>query len=504
MRRTVVVVLVALVTLMVAAWPASGQPEQSRAGQEAQVDFNGDGFDDLAVGALQRGDRRAGRRRRRQRALRVGERAGGQRRGVLPGQRRRRRRRRARTTPSAPPSPRATSTATSSSTWPWARRARRIGSGRAAGAVNVLYGSAGGLTGGPLFFQANPEPNDRFGESLAAGDFNGDGFFDLAVGVARREYRHHRRRRRGHRALRVGRPASPRPGAQTFCQGSGGPASAEARDQFGFSLAPGLLAGDDVADLVVGVPGEDVGACRTPARSTSSPASAGGLVNGSLATQGNPEGGDAFGLAVATGDFDDTAGDDVAAGAPGETVNGRPVGRRGQRVQRPAERARLRAAAVPGVRRHPGHGRELGDGSGPRWRRPTATASASGTWPSASPGEDVGPDVDAGVVNLLAGSVTGPSGGSLVQQANPEDFDSFGQAIAGGFFLHDFDNNGFFDLAVGAPAGEGRHRGSRPGRSRCSTPRAAASSAPARPGRQGSAGLGGTAEAFDFFGIALE
>jgi hypothetical protein len=51
MRRTVVVVLVALVTLMAAAWPASGQPEQARAEKEARVDFNGDNFADLAVGA---------------------------------------------------------------------------------------------------------------------------------------------------------------------------------------------------------------------------------------------------------------------------------------------------------------------------------------------------------------------------------------------------------------------------------------------------------------------
>jgi hypothetical protein len=60
-----------------------------------------------------------------------------------------------------------------------------------AGAVHVLYGSGGGLTGtgGQVFTQDSPgvpdtaEPGDTFGIGLAAGDFDNDGFADLAVGV---------------------------------------------------------------------------------------------------------------------------------------------------------------------------------------------------------------------------------------------------------------------------------------------------------------------------------
>ena len=59
------------------------------------------------------------------------------------------------------------------------------------GAVNVLYGTASGLTGtGSQFLtQDSPgvpggaEPDDSFGLALAVGDFDGDGFADLAVGV---------------------------------------------------------------------------------------------------------------------------------------------------------------------------------------------------------------------------------------------------------------------------------------------------------------------------------
>jgi hypothetical protein len=60
-----------------------------------------------------------------------------------------------------------------------------------AGAVNVLYGSATGLSGAgsQYFTQDTPgvgssaEASDEFGLALAAGDFNHDGFADLAVGV---------------------------------------------------------------------------------------------------------------------------------------------------------------------------------------------------------------------------------------------------------------------------------------------------------------------------------
>ena len=60
-----------------------------------------------------------------------------------------------------------------------------------AGAVNVLHGSAGGLTGAgsQLFTQNSPElpdtaeTSDQFGRAVAVGDFDDDGIDDQTVGV---------------------------------------------------------------------------------------------------------------------------------------------------------------------------------------------------------------------------------------------------------------------------------------------------------------------------------
>ena len=61
------------------------------------------------------------------------------------------------------------------------------GENDSAGAINVLYGTGSGLsgTGAQLFTQVGgaSEAFDSFGWALAAGDFNNDGFTDLAVGA---------------------------------------------------------------------------------------------------------------------------------------------------------------------------------------------------------------------------------------------------------------------------------------------------------------------------------
>jgi hypothetical protein len=505
MRRAVFVVAVAVATLVASALPGWSAPAPPRAEQaEAdRVDFNGDGFADLAVGAPGEA---------------VGSLVGAGALNVLNGSA-------AGLQPSADiffqGSGGVAGTAEHDDAFGAAVAkgdfnddgffdlavgvpGEAVGSVTFAGAVNVLYGSSGGLTGGPLFTQDNPEPVDSFGASLAAGDFNGDGFFDLAVGVPGEDVGG---------VLDAGvvtvlfgsGGGITIAGRQTLFQGSGGiTGSAESGDAFAHSLATGLLANDDLADLVVGVPGEDVGAIPDAGAVNVLAGSAGGLVNGSLATQGNPEEGDAFGAAVTTGDFDEPAGDDVAAGAPGETVGSRPAAGAVSVFNGPPSGLASERLLFQGTAGIPGTP-EAGDAFGAALA-PT-DSNGIGQWDLAVgvPDETVGPDVASGAVNLLAGSATGPSGGTLVLQANPEDFDFFGQALAGGFFLHDFDNNGFFDLAVGAPL---ESAGSRQAVGAVSVFYAfGGAGGTVTPGPvflQGSGGLGGTAEARDFFGTALE
>jgi hypothetical protein len=150
---------------------------------------------------------------------------------------------------------------------------------KAAGAVNVLYGSATGLqstgAGGPddqYWTQDSPDlegdgaqSRDRFGWSLAAGDFNGDGFADLTVGIPFEDLT-----TLGAGAVNqlygsaVGLQATGAggPDDQFWTQDSAGMSAdgAEAQDWFGWAPAEGDFNGDGFGDLAIGVRIEDVGA----------------------------------------------------------------------------------------------------------------------------------------------------------------------------------------------------------------------------------------------------
>ena len=142
-----------------------------------------------------------------------------------------------------------------------------VGLAADAGMVQVLYGTSGGLSAAgsqswhqnSVGFADNAEAGDEFGGALAVGDLNGDGFADLVDRRARRGRRRGGRRRRRCRCMFGSASGLTSAGSQPWSQYSPGIAgNPETGDRFGSVLATGRLDGDGYADLVIGVPAEDV------------------------------------------------------------------------------------------------------------------------------------------------------------------------------------------------------------------------------------------------------
>jgi FG-GAP repeat len=327
------------------------------------------------------------------------------------------------------------------------------GENGSAGAVNVLYGSAGGLSGArsQVFFQVGGavEAGDQFGFALAAGDFNNDDFADLAVGapfeVAGRA------RAAGAVSVLYGSPNGlSTSGGRLFTQVAG---AVEALDNFGWALAAGDFNNNGFADLAVGAPGETAGSAEGAGAVSVLYGSAGGLSTsgGRLFTQvaGAVEGNDHFGFALAAGDFNNNGFADLAAGAPFEAV-----GRVGDAGAVSVLYGAAGGLTTAGGRlfTQVGGTVEAFDWFG--WSLTAGDFNDNGFADLAvgAPLEGVAGAGDyAGAVSVLYGSAGGlsTSGGRLFTQvgSTPEGFDEFGAELAAG----DFDSNGFADLAAAAP-----------------------------------------------------
>jgi hypothetical protein len=201
-----------------------------------------------------------------------------------------------------------------------------LGSIVAAGAVNVLYGSATGLTstGSQLFTQDtggvpdSAEEGDVFGFALATGDFNNDSFADLAVGAPGETVG----------GVVAAGAVNVLYGSSTGLTGTGSQfltqvgSAPETDDEFGFDLAAGDFNNDSFADLAAGAPFEDGGSTVDVGAVSVLPGSATGrtTVGGRIFTQvgSAAEPGDGFGFALAAGDFNNDSFADLAAGAPFE------------------------------------------------------------------------------------------------------------------------------------------------------------------------------------------
>lgn len=205
------------------------------------------------------------------------------------------------------------------------------------GAVHIFYGSASGIdpTLNWFFNQNSPgmadetEEGDYFGAKLASGDFDGNGFDDLAVGIHLEDIG--TTVDAGAVAVVYGTAIGlTSVGNQLWHQDVAGTSNAaEANDMFGRALAAGDFNDDGVADLAVGVSGEDNGATPNTGAVHVFYGTTGGLTADgdwylTQSTAGmldSAEVSDAFGEALAAGYFNDDAYADLAIGVPRERID---------------------------------------------------------------------------------------------------------------------------------------------------------------------------------------
>jgi hypothetical protein len=379
-----------------------------------------------------------------------------------------------------------------------------VGGIRDAGAVNVLYGTAGGLsgTGSRLFTQVGGaiERGDGFGAAVAAGDFNHDGFADLAVAAPYEDVGGIPDA--GAVSILYGSTAGlTTSGGRLFTQVGSAP---EAGDFFGFALAVGDFNQDGFADLAASAPIEAVSSISGAGAVSILYGSTAGLTTkgGRLFTQvgGAVERGDGFGAAVAAGDFNHDGFADLAVGAPDEDVGsisgaGAVSVLYGSRAGLTPSGGRLFTQVGGAIEAFDFFGNAVAAGD---FNHDGFTDLAAG-----APNEDVGGIPDAGAVSVLYGSGAGLTSGDgrLFTQVGGaiEPADRFGAALAAG----DFNDNGFADLAVGAPAEDVGSIGQAGAVSVLYGSTAGLTPSGGRLFTQNSPGVPGVSEPYDFFAEAL-
>jgi hypothetical protein len=343
------------------------------------------------------------------------------------------------------------------------------GTGVIAGVVHILYGSSTGLraTDDQLWSRDSSGVNGKvslhqsFGRSLAAGDFDADGFDDLAIGSPFDNL-----------------PGVETAGAVNILYGSssglsakddqlwtqdtlgidGVPAGAE---HFGSTLATGDFNGDGRDDLAIGVDRDRIngmfcGSVNIIYGSSNGLTAAGDQLwrQSTPGVLGTAEENDDFGRAIAVGDFNGDTFDDIAIGAPGGEVNGE--GGAGEvnvlygsasKIQIGGQRLLTRnlLGGISGNNEGFGSALAAGDFNG-NGRDDLAIGV---------PHADVNGIVQAGFVQIVYGSSTGLStvGSQIFSEATPgvlgepAQTDSYGEVLTSG----DYDNDGRDDVVIGIP-----------------------------------------------------
>ena len=208
-----------------------------------------------------------------------------------------------------------------------------------AGSVHLLFGSPAGITadGNQFWHQNSPgvnnavETNEYFGRTLAVGDFGRSRGNDLAIGLPLEGFGSDSRvgavqilyGRRGGAGLTS-------TGDQIFKQGANGvPGTAEAEEWTGWGLAAGQLGRGPRADLAIGAPFENSGSSNFAGivivlYGRDSGLSSQGSQRWSRGRLGFPVGDDTFGGELVIGNFTGTRARDLAVSSEFAPASGVP------------------------------------------------------------------------------------------------------------------------------------------------------------------------------------
>ncbi|MFI6795855.1 FG-GAP repeat protein [Streptosporangium canum] len=325
-----------------------------------------------------------------------------------------------------------------------------VGGHARAGSVTVLYGTRAErrLTQDSPGVPGAAESGDAFGSALAAGDFDGDHCADLAVGVSEEDR---------------SRPGADGDGAVQLFHGSadglragevidaGDLGGRRGPDRFGAALAAADLDGDGDDELVIGVPGlggGGVGLYGLKGRGPRIIGQESGWVGQSAKET------DQFGAVLAAGDFDGDGRDEIAVGAPADTISKRNGQGSVTVLDVHRRRATLLTQDSPGIA---GLG-EPWDSFGAALATGDFNADGRDDLAIGVPGEGLTDDQRAmdygdGTVDVVYGSRTGlrtatsQAWSQRSLKGEPRYFDRFGAALAAG----DLNGDGDDELVVGAP-----------------------------------------------------
>lgn len=211
-----------------------------------------------------------------------------------------------------------------------------------AGAVNIIYGSSSGLTSvkdqllyrGATGVIGSPGGNDQFGAALTVGDFNGDSYDDLAVGVPGDDIADWQaivKENAGSVQVFYGTASGLDASGEIWSRETTDISGfVEVDDFFGSALAAGDFNGDSYTDLAIGVPSGEVGPYDNAGVVQIIYGSASGLTSASSqylheGTAGLdgvfPTNNDYFGTTLAAGDLNGDGRADLAIYVPNASVN---------------------------------------------------------------------------------------------------------------------------------------------------------------------------------------